>query len=461
MEKSIKYCEQHHNLFVSELQEFLRIDSVSSDPSRASRVADCADWLAAHLRSIGLKEVEVYPTNGYPIVFAQHPGPVGSPTVLIYGHYDVVHEDPAELWESSPFEPTIRDGAVFARGAADDKGQLFLYVKAVESILKTDGSLPVQIKMIFEGEEEVGSENLAPFLRTNAEKLACDVIVISDTTRIQPRTPTITYGLRGLICLQVELQAAASDLHSGAYGGVIANPANELAAIIASMKDADNHITIKDFYDDVLELTDEEKTMLGQIPHDDKKFLESIGAPQLWGEKGYSTIERKWVRPTIDVNGIWAGYTGEGAKTVLPCKASAKISMRLVPNQDPEKIAELFERHFRKLAPPSVRVEIHKLKLACKPFLCSLNNPYHRSASKALSRCFGKMPIFVRDGVSMPFVADLDKVLSVPILLIGYSVPNDRAHAPNEYFPLENFFCGIRSSIYLLNEIANQALSKH
>ena len=452
MKKVIEYCEKNQDRFLDEYKEFLTHQSVSADPKRKDNVAKCADWLADHMRKIGIKTVEVSQTKGHPIVFAHHPGPDGTPTVLVYGHYDVQPEDPIDLWDTDPFVASIKDGKVFARGACDDKGQLFVYLKAVEAYLNVKGELPVNVKMVIEGEEEVGSENLSPFINANREKLACDVVAVSDTSMFKKGMPSITYGLRGLAYMQVDVQGAKSDLHSGGFGGAVANPANELAAIIASLKDENNRVAIDGFYDDVLKMTDEEREMFAALPHDDNQFLKDLGAPELSGEEGFTTLERLWTRPSLDVNGIWSGFMGVGAKTVLPSKAGAKISMRLVPDQDPEKIAELFEAHVKKVASPSVSLEITKMH-GGKAFLCPLDNPMLKKASAAIEKAFGKKPVYHREGGSIPIVAEFEKVLGVPILLLGYSVPNDNAHAPNEFFHLENFYGGIRTSVYLFGEV--------
>jgi acetylornithine deacetylase/succinyl-diaminopimelate desuccinylase-like protein len=453
MDKVIEYLEANHDRFFDEYKTFLSFESISADPDKKANVAACADWLADHLRAIGIKTVEVHTTKGHPIVYAEHPGPSGAPTVLGYGHYDVQPVDPLDLWDTPPFEANVRDGAIYARGSADDKGQLFLYVKAVEAFLKVKGELPVNVKFVFEGEEEIGSENLSEFLVANKEKLACDVVTVSDTSMFDRGRPSITYGLRGLTFMQVELEAADSDLHSGSFGGSVANPANELARIIASMKNDDQQITIDGFYDDVLDLTAEERKMFADLGHDEADFLKKLGAPALSGEKGWTTLERLSARPTLDVNGIWSGFTGEGAKTVLPSKAAAKISMRLVPNQDAAKISKAFEAHVRKVAPDSVRVNIEEMH-GGGAFLCPLDNPKLKAAARALKKAYNIEPVFTREGGSIPIVAEFDKVLGAPILLLGYSVPKDNAHAPNEFFLVENFHKGINSSAYLLDELS-------
>ena len=453
MDRILSYCEQNTERFEQELTEFLRIPSVSSEPKRKSEVARCANWLAGHLQKIGLQNVSVEPTQGHPIVFANHAGPKDAPTVLIYGHYDVQPEDPIDLWKTPPFEPTLRNGALFGRGTADDKGQLFVYIKAIEAYLKTQGDLPVNVKMIIEGEEEIGSPNLVTYLADNRQRLACDVVAVSDNTMFARGMPSIIYGLRGMVYMQVEVRAANTDLHSGGFGGVVANPANELCAIIAAMKDRDNRVAIQGFYDDVRELTDQEKQMFERLPQDDDALALELGVSGLWGEIGRSTLERKWSRPTLDVNGLHSGFTGEGIKTVLPGFASAKISMRLVPDQDPEQVAALFEQHVKNVAPPSVRVKVKTLALG-KPFLCPIDHPRLLAAARALQRGFRKSPVFIREGGSIPIIAEFDRVLGAPILLIGYSVPNENAHAPNEFFLMENFHAGIACSVYLLDELS-------
>lgn len=453
MEKVLEYCEQNSERFLDEYKEFLSFESVSADPLRKQEVANCAEWLADHLKQVGIPHVEVIQTQGHPVVFAKHPGPKDAPTILVYGHYDVQPEDPIELWKSPPFSATERDGAIFARGAADDKGQLFLYVKAAEAYLNTQGQLPVNLKLVFEGEEEVGSENLLQLLTNDKERFACDTVVVSDTSMFAEGLPSIIYGLRGLTYIQVDVEAASSDLHSGAFGGTIANPANELVKILSSMFTEGNKVALDGFYDDVAQLSEQERKNFDALPHDDDQFLEDLGAPAPHGEEGYSTIERKWVRPTLDINGIVSGFTGQGAKTVLPNKASAKVSMRLVPHQDPNNIIDSFKKHVQKIAPDSIRITMTPMH-AGHPFLCSFDNPLLQKAANALERAYNTEPVYIREGGSIPIVAEFDRILQVPILLIGYSVPNENAHAPNEFFLLENFYKGIRSSVFLMEELA-------
>lgn len=452
MDNVFKYIKENKDRFLEELIEFCRFDSVSADPLRKHRMVDCANWLSDHLKGIGISEVFVIPNEGHPVVYAEHKVSDDAKTLLVYGHYDVQPEDPIDLWDSPPFEPTIRNGALYARGTADDKGQLFVYLKALEAYIKTGTRIPVNIKMIIEGEEEISSPNLVWFVKENKNRLACDAVAVSDSSMIGRGKPAITIGLRGLTYMQIDIQAAKGDLHSGSFGGGVANPANVLAKMIASMKDENNKVTIDGFYDDVVELTPKEKEAIAKLPHDDRQWLESVGAPALEGEAGYSTLERISTRPTLDVNGMWSGFMGEGAKTVLPAKAGAKISMRLVPNQDPKKIAALFEAHVKKACPESVTLKVTHFS-GGKPFICPHADPYVKAASRALEKGFGTDVYYLWEGGSIPIVADFSEAFNAPILLLGYGVPDENAHAPNEFFLLENFYGGIRSTVYLFDEI--------
>ena len=449
------YVDQNFERFLEELKTFLRLQSISADQDKKDEMVRTAEWLAAHLRQIGMAQVEVISTEKHPLVFAQHPGPAGAPTLLIYGHYDVQPVDPLELWTTPPFDPQVRDGKIYARGTSDDKGQLFAHIKALETMLKTGGGLPVSVKLLFEGEEEIGSESLTPWVPKNAEKLACDIMLISDGGMIAKGQPSIDYGLRGLVYFQVDLEAATGDLHSGSYGGSIANPINVLAAILASMKDKQNRIKIEGFYDDVLPVSDEEKANFARLPHKDRTFLKTTGAPKLYGEKGYSTLERISARPTVEANGIWGGYMGEGAKTVLPAKAGMKVSMRLVPNQDPKKIGELFRKHVEKVAPKAVRVKINEFH-GGPPFICLLTEPALQKAAAALTEVYGKECLFSREGGSIPIVADFSAALKKPVVLMGFGLHTENAHAPNEHFDLDNFRKGIKTSLVYMRKLAEK-----
>lgn len=444
-----KYIDAHRDRFVEELMALLRIPSVSADPAFKDHVTEAAHLTADYLRKAGVKVVDVCSTPGYPVVYGEYVVDPSLPTVLIYGHYDVQPPDPIELWESGPFEPVIRktdihpEGAIFARGACDDKGQFFMHVKAVEAMIAT-GTLPCNVKFMIEGEEEVGSANLGWFVVNNRDRLRCDTILISDTGILANDTPSICTGLRGLSYVEVEVTGPNRDLHSGLYGGAVPNPINILARMIASLHNDDNHITIPGFYDDVVELSAEERALMAQAPHSDEAFKKSIGLKDVWGEKGYSTPERTSIRPTLDVNGIWGGYTGEGAKTVIPSKAYAKISMRLVPNQNPDKITELFSRHFKSIAPGCVSVEVRPHH-GGDPYVSPLDSPEYRAASAAMEATFGKKPVPVRGGGSIPIVALFERELGVKSILMGFGLDSDAIHSPNEHFGLFNYFIGIET----------------
>ncbi|MDP8223581.1 MAG: dipeptidase [Candidatus Lernaella stagnicola] len=452
METLFKHVDENLETYLVELQELLRFESISSDADKEDACRQTAQWLADHLKSIGLNNVQVLPTTGKPLVYAHHEGPAGAPTVLIYGHYDVQPVDPLELWDSPPFEPVIKDGIIWARGTTDDKGQLFTHVKALETLLKLRGELPVNIKILFEGEEEVGSPALTEWLPDNKDLLDCDVILVSDSSMIAKGQPSISYGLRGLAYFQLEMEAADGDLHSGSYGGAVANPLNELAKLLTSMKDDDHHITIEGFYDDVIDVTEEEQANYAKLPNGDERVLEETSAPALVGEAGFTTAERLGARPTLDANGIWGGFQGEGAKTVLPAKAGLKVSMRLVPNQDPHKIGELFRRHVEKHTPPSVKVKIIEMHGGF-PFLCPLTEPALRKAAEAMEEVYGAECVFTREGGSIPIIADMARMMTKPVVLMGFGLNSEQAHAPNEHFDLDNFVKGIKTSLVYLNKL--------
>lgn len=454
MQNILDYIGREHPLHLGQLLDFLRIPSVSTAPEHIADVAHCADWLADEMRSIGLNNVEIFPTAGHPVVFGQWlDAGENAPTVLFYGHYDVQPVDPLNLWTNPPFEPTIRDGQVFARGAMDDKGQVFLQLKAIEAHLKTNGNLPVNVKVLLEGEEEIGSVNLEQFLREHKEMLACDTTLISDTAMFADNMPSITYGLRGLTYMEVTVTGANRDLHSGSFGGAIDNPANALCAMIAKLKDEFGRITIPGFYDDVLALTDEERKQFARLPHDEAEYCKANGVPATHGEFGYTTLERTWARPTLDVNGLWSGFTGDGAKTVLPAKASAKISMRLVPHQDTNDIAEKFADYVQKIAPPTVSVKVENLH-GGNPAITPLDNAGIKAAVRALEKAFGVQPYFIREGGSIPITLLFDTILNAPTVLMGFGLPNENAHSPNEHFNLQNFYRGIIASALFYDELS-------
>ena len=404
------------------------------------------------MRRVGLQNVTLFETPGNPIVYGDWLGAEGAPTILFYGHYDVQPVDPLDLWQSPPFEATIRDGEIYARGAADDKGQIFMHLKAVEAHITQNGRLPVNMKFIFEGEEEVGSVNLDNFIASHTDELKADVVVISDSAMFARGVPSICYGLRGLVYFQVELRGSNTDLHSGVFGGALANPAFTLAQLLSAMKDRSGHIKIPGFYDDVVALQDAERQAWATLPFNEKQYRKDFGIPKLHGESGFTTLERTWARPTFEVNGLLSGFTGEGAKTVLPAVAMAKVSMRLVPNQSPDKIAALFEDYVAKTAPKSVEVKVTRMH-GGKPWMASFDNKYIQAAGRAIEHGFGRAPVFTREGGSIPVVATFQEVLGLPSVLFGVGLPDENAHAPNEKLDCGNFHSGIISSAILYDEI--------
>ncbi|RPD37911.1 dipeptidase [Chitinophaga barathri] len=440
------YQAQHKDRFLNELLELLRIPSVSADSRHNEDTKRCAEAVKQRLEEAGAEKVEVCPTAGHPIVYGEKIIDPSFPTVLVYGHYDVQPPDPLDLWTSPPFEPVIKDGKIFARGACDDKGQFYMHVKAFETMIKTN-TLPCNVKFMIEGEEEVGSNNLGIFLDSNKERLKADVVLISDTSMISLDTPSIDTGLRGLAYMEVGVTGPNRDLHSGVYGGAVANPATILAKMIASLHDENNHVTIPGFYDGVQELSAAERKKLNEAPFDEAEYKKDLGVEELWGEKGYTTIERTGIRPTLEVNGIWGGYTGEGAKTVLPSKAFAKISMRLVPGQDWVKISDLFKAHFEKIAPKSVKVTV-TAHHGGSPYVTPTDHLAFKAASQAITETFGKEPIPVRGGGSIPIVALFEKVLGLKTVLMGFGLDSDNLHSPNEKYDLANFYKGIETIPY-------------
>ena len=449
MQETLNYISENKQRYVDELFELLKIASISADPAYKDEVLKCAEVCAEHLRNAGADDVEVCKTEGYPIVFGEKILDQNLPTVLVYGHYDVQPPDPLDLWKKPPFEPYIEktelhpEGAIFARGSADDKGQFFMHVKAFEAMMKTN-SLPCNVKFIIEGEEEVGSKSLEGFVKENTEKLSCDCILISDTSLYSAEQPTVTTGLRGLSYVEVEVEGPNRDLHSGLYGGAVPNPIHVLSRMIANLIDENGHITIDGFYDNVLVVSDEERADMNKLKDDQKEFKKSIGLEGVEGEKGYTTLERTSIRPTLDCNGIWGGYTGEGAKTVIPSKAFAKISMRLVPYQTPEEITEKFQKYFEKIAPDNIRVKVNPHH-GGMPYVLPSDTKEFLAAKNAMEKAFGKEVLPFRSGGSIPITAMFEKILNAKSVLMGFGLSSDAIHSPNEHYGLFNFYKGIES----------------
>ncbi len=445
MSAVIDYIDSKKDTFREELFELLRIPSVSTDSSHKDDVRKAANFLLQQMNSLGMDRAELFETDGNPIVYGELISDESKPTVLVYGHYDVQPPDPEELWDTPPFEPTVREGNIYARGASDDKGQSFTHLKSLEAYRKTDTDFPVNVKYIYEGEEEVGSPNLLPFIKEHKEMLACDMVLISDTAMFAEDTPSITYGLRGLAYMQIEVVGPNRDLHSGVYGGAVANPANVLCEIIARLKDEHGVIRIPGFYDDVVELTEEEREAYRELPFDREEYKEKLGLDALHGEEGFTTLERASARPTLDVNGLWSGYQGEGAKTVLPSKAGAKVSMRLVPRQDPKKIARLFKDYVESLSPDTVAVNVIEHH-GGQPATTDLTFYGLQAAAGAFREIYDKEPLFTREGGSIPIVADFEEVLGAQSILMGFGLNSDAIHSPNEKFALKDFYRGIKTS---------------
>jgi acetylornithine deacetylase/succinyl-diaminopimelate desuccinylase-like protein len=453
MNQVVDFINVNRDRYIGELKDYLAIPSVSALPAHAADVRRAAEWTAESLRSAGMDNASLIETPGNPMVYAEWMNAPGKPTILFYGHYDVQPVDPVNLWTSPPFEATVRDGEIYARGAADDKGQVFMHIKAVEAFLKNGGTLPVNMKFLIEGEEEVGSAHLDDFVRANKEKLAADVVVISDSPMFDRGIPSICYGLRGLAYFQIDVRGSKSDLHSGSFGGALANPGFVLAQILSQMKDRGGRVKIPGFYDDVRELSEAERAEWKKLPFNETRYRKDLGAPKLFGESGYSTLERVWARPTFEVNGLLSGFTGEGAKTVLPATAMAKVSMRLVPDQDPQKIAGLFEAYLKKVAPKTVDITLTRMH-GGKPWMTEFDNTFVRAAGRAIERGFGKAPVFNREGGSIPVVSTFQQELGLPSVLFGVGLPDENAHAPDERLDLGNFHNGIIASAYLYDEIA-------
>ncbi|MDQ3019115.1 MAG: dipeptidase [Bacteroidota bacterium] len=454
MDNIVNYINKNQEKFVDELKEFLKIPSISTNPNNKNDVRQCAEYVEKELKSIGLDNVKIYETPGHPIVFGEWlKAGEDKMTILIYGHYDVQPVDPVELWTDPPFSPTIRNGNIFARGSADDKGQVFIHMKSIQAHLTNTESLPVNIKFLIEGEEEIGSENLDSFIEKNNDLLKCDYVVVSDTAMFDYDVPSICYGLRGLAYMQVEVTGPNRDLHSGSFGGAVDNPINALAQIICKLKNENGKILIEGFYDDVLDLTKKEREEYSKLPFDEKKYKEGLEIDDVFGEDGFTTLERASARPTLDCNGIWGGFQGEGAKTVLPSKAAAKISMRLVPNQEPEKIERLFTEYINKISPKSVKVNVKSLH-GGKGAITPIDSPAMDAAVEALKKGFGKEPVFTREGGSIPVVNTFQTLLKAPTILLGFGLPDENAHSPDEHLNLSNFHKGILSISHYFNELS-------
>lgn len=437
---------------VAELLTLLRFASISTDPAHKEQTRACADWIAAKLNGMGLK-AEIHPTPGHPVVVARNEHQAGRRTVMIYGHYDVQPVDPLNLWDSPPFDPQIKDGVIYARGSTDNKGQFLGHIHGVEETLKEHGTLPVNLIFLIEGEEEIGSPNLTPFLEAHKDELKCDLVAVSDTGMVAPGVPTFSYGLRGLTAVEVTIKGPAMDLHSGIFGGAVANPATAVARLVASLHDANGHIQVEGFYDDVAELQSWERDAWKDLPMDDEGLKKLTGVNELFGEAGFTSIERTTARPTAEVNGIGGGYQGPGSKTVLPSKAMAKFTFRLVPNQDPAKIQDLVVKHLEKHLPPGVEMEIHRGHSG-SPYLVDPQSGFGQAAQRALEKSFGKKAALIREGGSIPIVQAFKNVLGVDTLLLGFALPDCRAHSPNENFPVENLHACRRLNRALLEEIA-------
>jgi acetylornithine deacetylase/succinyl-diaminopimelate desuccinylase-like protein len=441
-----KYQEENKDRFLEELFGLLRIPSISSDSNHKSDMLECAEAVKKSLLQAGAEKATIFETAGHPVVYAEKIVDPAKPTVLVYGHYDVQPVDPLNLWDSPPFEPTIRNGMIYARGSADDKGQFFMHVKALE-VMNNSGPLACNIKFIIEGEEEIGSPSLGDFVASHKELLKADVILISDTSMISLETPSIEIGVRGLAYIQVEVTGPNRDLHSGVYGGAVANPVTILARMIASCHDDNNHITIPGFYDDVIESSASDRKKMAAAPFDEKEYMQDLGVKALWGEKGFTTSERTGIRPTLELNGIWGGFQGEGSKTVLPSKASAKISARLVPNQKSGKIAHLLLEYFKKIAPPGVSVNCFELH-GGEPYMTPLDSRAYIAAEKAIEASFGKKPVPQRGGGSIPICSLLEKELGIKIVFMGFGLDSDNLHSPNEKYNIANFYKGIETIPY-------------
>jgi len=444
----IEYSRNNQQRFLSQLKNFIKIPSISSNSKNLKDIENCAKFVYDDLIHIGFDNVEIIETNKHPIVYGELINSPILPTILIYGHYDVQPINPLNLWTSPPFEATIRNGRLYGRGTVDDKGQVHLHLKAIESWIKACGKLPVNIKVIIEGEEEIGSENLDPFIKKNKKKLASDIIIISDTSMIKKDFPSITYGLRGISYFQINVKGTSKDLHSGMYGGSVKNPINALVEILSKLRNANGKILIPNFYDKVRKIVPSERKAFLKLPFDELEFQKTIQAPKLFNEKGYSILESLWCRPSLDINGIWGGFMEEGSKTVIPAEAHAKVSLRLVPDQIPNDIEDLFETYIKEISPNEIEVNIERMH-GGNPFISDISHPSFKAASIALEKGFGKKAVFIREGGSIPIVNNMCKELDLNCLLIGFGLPGENAHAPDEWLDLDNYRLGIESAIYL------------
>jgi acetylornithine deacetylase/succinyl-diaminopimelate desuccinylase-like protein len=448
-----QYLKEHRATHLEQLKEWLRIPSISALSAHKDDCHRAAQWLAEHARAIGLENVQVMDTKGNPVVYADWLHAPGAPTALIYGHYDVQPVDPLHLWQTPPFEPDIRDGKIFARGATDDKGQAFMHFKAVEALLKTEGKLPVNVKFLIEGEEEAGSVSLPAFIQEHRDLLQADVLVISDSSLYAPGQPSLDYGLRGMAGFQVDVYGANTDLHSGSYGGAVSNPLHALVQMLAALRHPAGRVAVPGFYDKVKDLTPAEREAFAKLPFDERAYMQALGVDALHGEPGYTPLERIGARPTLELNGIYGGFQGERSKTVLPKEAHAKITCRLVPDQDPHEIIDLVEAHLRRNAPPGVRVEIQRFD-AARAVVVPIDHPSLQAAAAALQQTYGKEPYFTRGGGSIPVVETFVTLLKLPVVLMGFGLPTENLHAPNEHFHLENFDTGLRTLCVYWHELA-------
>lgn len=456
-EKARKYSRDHAERFRHELHELLRIPSLSGDPSHADDVKRTAEWLAANLHALGVTSARVMPTGGHPVVYGEWMGAgPDKPTVLVYGHYDVVPAALEDGWDNPPFEPVEKDGKIYARGATDDKGQMFIHVKALESYLESNGGAPVNVKFLIEGEEEISSPHLAPFMKKNLDLLKADVCVISDSSMRTVHEPAVTHSLRGMTYIQLEVQGPKDDLHSGFWGGATHNPALALVEILSKLYNPDNTIAVPGFYDDVVSLRPDERKMIAKTDLSEDQFKEATGVPAVWGDKNYTIRERVSARPTLDINGLWSGYSGPGPKTIIPAKAGAKLSSRLVANQDPDRIYQLLKKHIESIAPPTVKVKV-SLVTKGKPALIPFDLPEMKAASRAYEKAWGNKPVFTRGGGSIPIVADISEMMKIPVVMMGYGLDSDGLHAANEHYSIEMFHRGIETAIVYLDELAQQA----
>jgi len=455
MDKLLAWLEERREAHLGQLEEWLRFASISTDPERRGDVRACAVHLAEHLKAIGLQDTVVHETPGHPIVTSCWRGAPDAPTVLLYGHYDVQPVDPLELWDSPPFEPVRKGGRMFARGVADDKGQVFSHLKALEALLGVHGRLPVNVVLLVEGEEEIGSPNLGAFLRAHKDLLACDCAVVSDTAMFAEGRPSITYGLKGLCYLELAVEGPSHDLHSGSFGGPVVNPLNVLAGLLAGLKDGQGRVAVDGFYDDVLPLSDTERAAFAELGFDEQGLKDSLAVEALSPEAGYTVLEHLWARPTCDVNGFMGGFTGTGAKTVLPARASAKVSFRLVPDQTPERVADLVEAHWRRVLPAGVRLTVTRHHSG-KPALTPMDHPVVKTGMLALEQGFGVKPVYQREGGSIPIVAAFDEILGVKTVLMGFGLPDSRCHSPNENLSLENILGGMRAAAWFYHLLPGQ-----